>query len=186
MKTFAFTPTDLNPPVVRPRLRLVVLLTAVATFAGCASFSPDGGFSTVEQAAKDRLGKEVRWARTPADQDGIDQRVGELLAKPLSPDDAVQISLLNNRGLQASFQELGITEAEVVEAGRLPNPGFSFSRLRRGDEIELERGIHFKLARLIAMPMIGRVSCSRCWIRLIARGRSCYVIWRGWESWALC
>ena len=54
MKTFAFTPTDLNPPAVRPRLRLVVLLTAVATFAGCASFSPDGGFSTVEQAAKDR------------------------------------------------------------------------------------------------------------------------------------
>jgi outer membrane protein TolC len=161
MKTFAFTPTDLNPPAVRPRLRLVVLLTAVATFAGCASFSPDGGFSSVEQAAKDRLGKEVRWVRTPADQDGIDQRVGELLAKPLSPDDAVQISLLNNRGLQASFQELGITEAEVVQAGRLPNPGFSFGRSSRGDEREIERGLHFNLARLLAMPLISRVEARR-------------------------
>jgi outer membrane protein TolC len=161
MKTFAFTPTDLNPPAVRPRLRLVVLLMVVATFAGCASFSPDGGFSTVEQAAKDRLGKEVRWVRTPADQDGIDQRVGELLAKPLSPDDAVQISLLNNRGLQASFQELGITEAEVVQAGRLPNPGFSFGRSSRGDEREIERGLHFNLARLLAMPLISRVEARR-------------------------
>lgn len=161
MKTFAFTPTDLNPPAVRPRLRLVVLLTAVATFAGCASFSPDGGFSSVEQAAKDRLGKEVRWVRTPADQDGIDQRVGELLAKPLSPDDAVQISLLNNRGLQASFQELGITEAEVVQAGRLPNPVFSFGRSSRGDEREIERGLHFNLARLLAMPLISRVEARR-------------------------
>jgi outer membrane protein TolC len=161
MKTFAFAPTTSKRLAAHPRLRLVVLLTAVATLAGCASFSPDGGFSTVEQAARDRLGKELRWARTPADQDGIDQRVGELLAKPLSPDDAVQIALLNNRGLQASFQELGITEAEVVQAGRVPNPGFSFSRLRRGDEIEGERGIHFNLARLIAMPMIGAMEARR-------------------------
>jgi hypothetical protein len=36
---------------------------AAAVLAGCASFSPDGGFSTVEQAARERLGKEVRWAR---------------------------------------------------------------------------------------------------------------------------
>ena len=135
MTTIAFTPTNLNPLAVRPRWRLVALLAGVAILAGCASFSPDGGFSTVEQAAKDRLGKEVRWARTAADQDGIDQRVGELLAKPLSADDAVQIALLNNRGLQASFQDLGIAEAEVAQAGRVPNPGFSFSRLRRGDEI---------------------------------------------------
>ena len=161
MTTIAFTPTNLNPLAVRPRWRLAALLAGVATLAGCASFSPDGGFYTVEQAAKDRLGKEVRWARTAADQDGIDQRVGELLAKPLSPDDAVQISLLNNRGLQASFQQLGITEAEVVGAGRVPNPGFSFSRLKRGDEIELERGIHFKLARLIAMPMISAMESRR-------------------------
>ena len=161
MKTIVLTPSNWGPPVVRPRLQLVLLLAAAATLAGCASFSPDGGFSTVEQAARERLGKEVRWARTPGDQDGIDQRVAELLAKPLSADDAVQIALLNNRGLQASFQELGITEAEVVQAGRVPNPGFSFSRLRRGDEIELERGIHFSLARLIAMPMISAMEARR-------------------------
>jgi outer membrane protein TolC len=82
--------------------------------------------------AKERIGKDLHWARGEADLDVIAKRVAELLAKPLTVDDAVQIALLNNRGLQASFQELGITEAEVVQAGRLPNPGFSFGRMSQG------------------------------------------------------
>ena len=79
----------------------------------------------------------------------------------LTVDDAVQVALLNNRGLQASFQELGITEAEVVQASRLPNPGLSFGRLSKGDEREIERGLHFNLARLVAMPLIGPVQARR-------------------------
>ncbi len=54
----------------------------------------------------------------------------------------MQIALLNNRGLQASLAELGITEADVVQAGRLPNPGFSFGKQRTGDEREIERSVH--------------------------------------------
>ena len=62
------------------------------------------------------------------------QRVAQLLVEPLGMDEAVQVALLNNRGLQAAYAELGITEADVVQAGRLPNPGFCFGRLTRGDE----------------------------------------------------
>ena len=144
-----------------PRLRLLALLVGAAVLSGCASFSADGGFATVEQTAKDRLGKDVRWARSDADLDTIDLRVAELLAKPLTVDDAVQVALLNNRGLQASFAELGITEAEVVQAGRLPNPGFSFGRLKRGSEVEMERGLHINLARLLLIPLIGPIEARR-------------------------
>ena len=147
------------------RLRLMAALTGAlmmgGLLGGCASFSPDGGFSAVEQTAKQRLGKDLLWARSDAEQVHIDQRVSELLAKPLTMDDAVQVALLNNRGLQANFAELGITEAEMVQAGRLPNPGFSFGRLTRGSEVELERGLHFNLARLLAMPLIGRMEARR-------------------------
>ncbi len=143
------------------RVRRLALLACAAVLGGCASFSADGGFAPVKQIAKERLGQEVRWARSGADQDAIDTRVAELLAKPLTLDDAVQVALLNNRGLQATFQELGITEAEVVQAGRLPNPGFSFARLKRGDEIELERGLHLNLARLLTLPLIGPMEARR-------------------------
>jgi len=161
MRTTASPPASPTSPARLHRVGLLVLLTGAALLGGCASFSPDGGFGVVEQAARDRLGKELRWARTPAGQAGIDQRVSELLGKPISADDAVQIVLLNNRGLQAGFQELGITEAEVVQAGRLPNPGFSFGRFTRGDEVELERGLHFNLARLIALPLINAAESRR-------------------------
>ena len=112
----------MNFPTSRsPRLRLLAMLASAAVLGGCASFTPDGGFATVEKTTKDRLGKDVQWARSDADQDSISKRVDELLSKPLTVDAAVQVALLNNRGLQADFQELGITEAEVVQAGRLPN-----------------------------------------------------------------
>ena len=142
-------------------LRVPALLACVAVLGGCAGFSPDGGFGAVELSTKERLGKDLFWARSDADLDTVARRVDELLARPLKVDDAVQIALLNNRGLQADFQELGITEAEVVQAGRLPNPGFSFGRSRQGDEREIERGLHFNLARLVALPMIGRMEARR-------------------------
>ncbi|WP_418314777.1 TolC family protein [Piscinibacter sakaiensis] len=141
--------------------RLIVALAAAAVLAGCASFSADGGFEPVRQTAKSQVGKDVQWARSEADRQAIARRVDELLAKPLTVDDAVQVALLNNRGLQAAFAELGIGEAELVQAGRLPNPGFSFARMTKGDEVELERGLHINLARLLAMPMIRQVESRR-------------------------
>ena len=144
-------------------LRLTGLAAVVLVLTGCASLSPDGGFGEVEKATAERIGAPVQlaWARQPEDLDRIAQRVDELLGKPLSMNDAVQVALLNNRGLQAAYAELGITEAEVVQAGRLPNPGFSFGRMTKGDEIELERGLHINLARLIAMPLVQRVEARR-------------------------
>ena len=95
----------------RTRTRLAIAALALMALSGCATLSIDGGFGPVEQTAKDRLGKDVKWARSDADRDAIDKRVAQLLEQPLSADDAVQIALLNNRGLQASFAELGISEA---------------------------------------------------------------------------
>jgi outer membrane protein TolC len=143
--------------------RLAALALLAVTLSGCASFSPDGGFDAVRQATAGRLGApvELAWARQPDDQDRIAQRVDELLAQPLGMDEAVQLALLNTRGLPAAYADLGITEAALVQAGRLPNPGFGFGRLTRGDEVELERGFHFDLARLIAMPLLRRVEARR-------------------------
>ncbi|HYM47491.1 MAG TPA: TolC family protein [Burkholderiaceae bacterium] len=139
----------------------LLLLVASLALAGCATFSDDAGFGAVETVAKERLNKDVKWARDSAEQDSIQTQVGELLKKPLTADDAVQIALLNNRGLQATFAELGIAEADRVRAGRLPNPGFSYARLRRGDEVEIERGVHFNLAALIALPFASRIEGRR-------------------------
>ncbi len=148
----------MTPPAM---LRRLALLAGALLLAGCTTFSPDGGFGPVQQAAKDRLGKDLVIAKTDTDLDTIDRRVAELLAQPLSADAAVQIALLNNRGLQASFRELGLTEAEVVQSGRLPNPAFAFGRKTAGNEVELEYFLAFNIARLIALPLINEVEARR-------------------------
>ncbi len=122
--------------------------------AGCATVPADGGFGPVQQAAQKHLGQDLIWQRSDADRTAVEARVAQLLAPPLNADSAVQLALLNNRGLQARFAELGIAQAELLQASRLPNPGFSFGRMKKGDEREIERGLHINLARLLAWPLV--------------------------------
>jgi len=141
-------------PRLSQRSAIAALATSAAVLAsGCASFSADGGFTPVAEAARTHLKQDLRWPRSEADRAAAGQLVATLLARPLAMDDAVQIALLNHRGLQAAFEELAIGEAELVQAGRLPNPGFSIARLTRGHEVEIERGLHLGLGRLLALPL---------------------------------
>jgi len=160
MKSYQLTRKSIGSPH-RSKTKLAALGVVILFLSGCASFSEDASFGMIEQTAADKLGKDVRWTRTEAERSEVEQRVAQLLAEPLTMDNAVQIALLNNRGLQATFESLGITEAERVQAGRLPNPGFSFGKNSRGDEREIERGFHFNLARLIFMPTMLKLETRR-------------------------
>jgi outer membrane protein TolC len=73
----------------------------------------------------------------------------------------VQVALLNHRGLQARLASLGIAEAELVQAMRLPNPGFAFGRMRAGDEREIERSLHLPLLRWLLTPWTGDLAQRR-------------------------
>jgi outer membrane protein TolC len=140
----------------------VFALLATGALAGCAGFSADGGLGPARQAAQQQLAnKELVWIRSDADRDRVEQRVTELLRQPLTADAAVQLALLNHRGLQAQLHELGLSEAELVQASRLPNPSFSFGRFKAGDEREIERGLHFSLARIVALPWLREAAQRR-------------------------
>ncbi len=128
-------------------------LSALAFVAGCASFSPDGGFGEVGKAVSERGAGEAKWIRSADEADSARARVAELLAQPLSVQGAVQIALLNNRGLQARYAELGIAEADLVQASRWSGPTFSFARLKRGGEIEREASVFFDVLGLISIPL---------------------------------
>ncbi len=131
----------------------ILTISSVALLAGCTTFSRDGGMTVVNDLTRPRIGQEAVWLRNDADEKSAHTATRALLVKPLAADEAVKIALLNNRGLQAAYAELGIAEADLVQAGRLRNPGFSFSRLRRADEIEIERTFLFDVLGLITMPL---------------------------------
>lgn len=149
-----------RPPFARP-LNIVFAGIAILFITGCATFSADGGLDTVSAMTKERTGHSVQWVKSDRDTASIDETIAQLLAQPLTPDAAVQIALLNNKGLQVALAELGVAESDLVQAGRIGNPGFTFGRLRGGGEIEIERGIMFNLVGLLAMPVRSGIERSR-------------------------
>jgi outer membrane protein TolC len=142
-------------------MRILFAAALSLGLAACAGFSDDARFSPVESAVKERTGAETKWVRGEEEADTVGVRVNELLAKPLGPSEAVQIALLNNPGLQASYAEVGIAEADLVRASRWSGPTFSYGRLRRGDEVEIERSVFFDVLGLLTIPLARRAEETR-------------------------
>ena len=103
-------------------VKIGLAIAAQLSLAACASFSPDGGMSTVQETAAVELGKDVVKETSEFEAALVGDRVRKLLGRSLTADAAVQIALLNNQGLQASYNELGISEAQYVQASLPPNP----------------------------------------------------------------
>ncbi|MBZ0105472.1 MAG: TolC family protein [Sulfuricella denitrificans] len=149
------------PFKANPRLKLALVSASILVLGGCASFTPDGGFGKTSEEVNSKLGQQVAWQRSEADVTASQVQVDSLLTKVLSVDDAVQIALLNNKGLQANYAELGISEAELVQAGRLHNPGFGFQRTEQGGSIEFERSVMFNFLGLLTMPARSEIESRR-------------------------
>jgi outer membrane protein TolC len=148
-------------PIKAARLRPAAVVLAGLMLAGCATFSSDGGLDQVSALTSERTGHTVQRQRSEQDAQAIRPAVAELLAQALTPDSAVRIALANNQGLQAAFAELGVAEASLVQAGRLRNPGFSFGRLRGGEDIEIDRSIMFDFVGLLTVPLRSNIERRR-------------------------
>jgi outer membrane protein TolC len=134
-------------------LRAAFLLSGVLLLSACTTFSKDGGFDPVAQTARDKLGQEARWARTPEESASLREETRKRLAQPLTVDAAVQVALWNNPGLQATYAQLQLSEADLVAAGRLP--GLRLSRLRATHPAigpKIEELIGFNLLALLTIP----------------------------------
>src|SRR5688572_22884605 len=92
--------------------------------SGCATFDRRAGFSDVSAAIEARSGKHVVWNLGTELDTEVGEEVRRLLAGTLTADEAVQVALLSNRELQAMYAELGVAQADLVQAGLLANPVF--------------------------------------------------------------
>ena len=101
-------------------MKCYLLVGALASF-GCASTSPKPAFDDTARMVQERSGQAIAWSEDD-DRAAIDRTVAGLLGTPLTPQAAVQVALLRNRHLQATFEDLGVAQAELVQAGLLKNP----------------------------------------------------------------
>jgi outer membrane protein TolC len=120
--------------------------------AACASFSPDGGMDAVGGIASAELSRDAVKIRTNEDAALARDRTARLLRSMLSADMAVQIALLNNKGLQVAYNELGISEAQFVAASLPPNPSFVFSQIAGAVDLEIERRVLADVLAILTLP----------------------------------
>ncbi len=139
--------------------RNIAVLAGLMLLGGCATFSPDAGFSDVQRLTQERLGQQPRWDRgAPSGNTG--ETVGRLLENPLTPEAALQIALINNPRLQAEYEELGIAEADLVQAGLLDNPDLSAEFLFGGDGSKYAFSLVHNVFSLLTQPARRTIATS--------------------------
>ncbi len=129
--------------------------------ASCSTFSPDGGFSNVEKTTQNFIKQKPLWANTDKQKQAATEQVKVLLNQSLTVDDAVQLALLNNAQVQADVYALQIAEADLVQAGRLPNPSFSMLYTRNNGDYKIEQILTANIFALLTMPQAAKIEKKR-------------------------
>ena len=145
-------------------MRAVPVLAAVTmALAGCATVSEREAFEAVAATVESRLGKRVAWAGVTAEDAAAERAVAALLADELTADEAVQVALLNNPELRATYADLGLARAELVQAGLLRNPVFdAVFRFPVEEEglVNLDLGVAFEFLNVLAIPLRRQVAAQ--------------------------
>lgn len=108
-----------------PKLNVIGVTALLSLFISSCARVPHGSEEQVAGIVQERIGKEVLWNRTCYEDPRIASHVQDLVFQPISIESAVQIALLNNPKVQATFEEIGIAQADLIEAGLFTNPVFS-------------------------------------------------------------
>jgi cobalt-zinc-cadmium efflux system outer membrane protein len=103
-------------------VRALAPLAALALGA-CASVNPRPAFE--DARAQAGTAPQAEWARTPSEADALERTIDARLAAPLTLDAAVEVALLNNPTLQATFEQVGISQADLAQAATIENPELS-------------------------------------------------------------
>ncbi len=146
---------------LRSKLRkMSVPFTAliVLGLGGCA-VNPRNHFDEVKQTVFDRTGQQVIWNTGGYEDVEAQERVQSLLRQELSADQAVAISLLNNPELQAIYEDLGIAQADLVQAGLLKNPVISAEmRFPARPHYPVQVNVEDEFLDLLLMPLRKKIA----------------------------
>jgi outer membrane protein, heavy metal efflux system len=133
---------------------------AALLLSACASVDPRPSFDQLRQETG--AGPLPEWARTREEAEALDRVIDERLAAPLTIEAAVQVALLNNPTLQATFEEVGISQADLAHASTVENPELSgFVRFpSAGPGRNVEVSLLLNVFDLFVQPIRKQVAAS--------------------------
>ncbi len=132
--------------------------------SACTPIASQLAFEDVALNVQERTGKRIAWDGGLPEDQMASSAVHKMLRRKLTLSSATQIALLNNRGLQSSYNQIGIAQADLVQAGLLKNPVFDASFIdptANGTPVNLAFSVVFQFIDALYIPLRRRVATSR-------------------------
>ena len=124
------------------------IITLLA-LSGCSTISQNDVFNGV----REETSQDLQWIKTPQEAAIVDKNVNDLLSQPLSQDNAVRIALINNRSLQQTYEQIGISQSDLVQAGLMSNPLLGYSIGRTGGVTRSTLSLDVAFLDLLWIPL---------------------------------
>ena len=141
------------------RWTAIPMVVGGLALAGCGAQTRESSFSDVQKTVSERTDQRIHWNQGLAEDEEAARAVHAMIASELTSDAAVQIALLNNRNLQATYEDLGIAQADLVRAGLLHNPMLSATtKFHPGGGVKLEFSIVEDFLDVFFIPMRKRLA----------------------------
>lgn len=140
------------------------VVSVLLLLVGCASVKTGQEWKRFQDIARERMDQELLWEKSEEEQASIRKEVDELLADGLSRQEAIRIALLNNRVLQSTFEELGISKSNLVQAKLFSNPtvGAIFRFLiSSGSGTNIEADAFFPISDLWQIPFRKKAAAAQ-------------------------
>lgn len=135
-----------NILLIKTKIITFIAISSLPLVSGCCKLSTDSSvvFSEVQQEVCQRSGEQICWNKgQPSEQ--FHAWLTNTLKESLELETVIQIAMLNNHRLQATYADLGIAQAQLVQSSLLQNPIFGMS-------IRFERVI--ESANIIEMGLV--------------------------------
>jgi outer membrane protein, heavy metal efflux system len=143
--------------------RIGGLCLLLVGLSGCASVNLTAGFAEVGAAVEERGATTIVWNRGAELDREAAEKLRALLGKRFTADDAAQIAVLNNRDLQAIYSDLGLAQADLVQAGLFRNPILDAAVLfpLSGVRPDLQLTVVISFLDALYVPLRKRVATAR-------------------------
>ena len=143
----------------------ILHISIIFLMCGCTRVSTDPypAFMQVRENVAQRTDHTISWNTSEDKTCELRYWLEDVLQQELTVDQTIQISLVNNPRLQAIYENLGIAQSQLVQAGLLKNPIFSLS-LRYEDLVGsahiIEMGLVQNFLDILLKPLKNRLACA--------------------------
>ncbi|MEO7953126.1 MAG: TolC family protein [Polaromonas sp.] len=146
---------------MKKMFRFTALAAASLVLAGCASVNMDQAVRDTNDTTGTFTQGKLELSRTEQQGQARAKLTSQLLANPLSMDDAVQLALANSPAVQTLLAQSWADMAQARQTGGIANPLFTFERTTFGSELDLNRLLSFGLLDLLTLPRRLEISRSQ-------------------------